>query len=136
MIKTPRSSINQIVVFVLLTLGILFTVLSGFYISSFLTILGLALIFWGVILLYITPNKHVPLILLDASFDTSNIERILTETGLTLKGIYLPPKNLKDIESSLVFFPKINKNQLPNSGDLTDTYLPRKKTPYCLLLQE
>ena len=35
-----------------------------------------------------------------------NIERILCEFDLSEKAIYLPPKNLSDLNSSLVFIPK------------------------------
>jgi hypothetical protein len=41
-----------------------------------------------------------------ANGSADNIERILSEFDLSEKGIYLPPKNLKKIESSLIFIPK------------------------------
>ncbi len=89
------------------TLGLSLVIASAIYASSFLAILGLAIIFWACILLYITPVKHVPLTLLQASADssTSNIERVITELNLTEKAVYLPPKNLKNIDSSLIFIP-------------------------------
>lgn len=70
---------------------------SAFYASYFIAIFEVSLIFWGAILLYITPDKHVPLSLLNASAkaNASNIERILTELNLSEKGVYLPPKPQK-----------------------------------------
>jgi hypothetical protein len=66
------------------------------------------IVFWGVMLLYITPTRHVPLTLLNASnaAGASNTERILNELNLTEKGRYLPPKYLKNYESSLIFIPE------------------------------
>jgi hypothetical protein len=91
----------------LVTLGAALVALSAFYVSSFLAILGLAMVFWGCILLYVAPVRHVPYDLLEAAADVnaSGIERVLAELNLSGKGVYLPPKNLKDIESSLVFIP-------------------------------
>jgi hypothetical protein len=104
--KKKRSPYRIATVFILLT-GILLVIIS-FYISSFLTILGVTLAAWGSILLYLRPTTQVPLTLLAASAnpDDSTVERILTELNLTEKGIYLPPKNLQTVEQSLIFVPK------------------------------
>lgn len=133
--KTRKIRLNQIVVITLLTLGALFIVLSAFYGSSYLAILGLGLIFWGGILLYITPTKHVPLTFLTASTiaGTSNIERVLSEQKLTEKGVYLPPKNLQDPESSLIFIPETAKQGLPLPEETAKGNLLTKK-PGGLLL--
>jgi len=91
----------------LVTLGAALTALSAFYVSSFLAILGLALVFWGCILVYVAPTRQVPYELLEAAADVNagGIERVLSELGVSGRGVYLPPKNLRDIESSLVFIP-------------------------------
>ena len=113
--RASKKIINRIAPFAMLALGIGLTVTSGIYVSSFLAIVGVALIFWGAILLYITPTKQVPITFLTASTETSmsNIERVLSEFKSTEKGIYLPPKNLQDTESSLVFIPKASNQALP-----------------------
>lgn len=123
--RTSRKRIIRIAVFAMLALGIGLTVTSGIYVSSFLAILGVAIIFWGAILLYITPTKQVPLTLLNASAlsNTSNIERILSEHNAAQKGVYLPPKNLIDIESSLIFIPEKPNQPLPKREDTTDQKL-------------
>ncbi|MCW4004941.1 MAG: hypothetical protein NWE95_13635 [Candidatus Bathyarchaeota archaeon] len=121
---------NKIAVITMLALGVSLTLASAVYASSFLAILGVSLIFWGAILLYIAPTKQVPLTLLTASVTANslNIERILAEHGLTHKGIYLPPKNLIDIESSLTFIPKKPNEPLPKSEDTTDEKLTSPTT--------
>jgi hypothetical protein len=75
----------------------------------------LGLTFWGAILLYITPSKHVPLQLLNAVATSPmlNIERVLEESDLHEKGIYLSPKHLTDFESSLIFIPATAEQNLP-----------------------
>lgn len=129
MTRTHRTRMNQITVFAVLTLGVILVVLSAFYVSSYLAILGVAIVFWGAILLFITPSKHVPLTLLNVSADSSasNIERILSELNLTEKGVYLPPNRLKSIESSLVFIPETPKTPLPKREDITEKLHPNRK---------
>jgi hypothetical protein len=113
----------------MLALGISLVIVSVFYISSFLALLGTAISFWAVILLYITPAKHVPLTLLNASTNANsgNIERLLAELDLTEKGVYLPPKNLKNIESSLIFIPQKAKTPLPTPEETTEKLYSKQK---------
>ncbi len=95
-------------------IGAILLIFSILHVSSFLAILGISIIFWDTILIYITPTKHVPLTLLEASStDSANIERVLSEFDLVEKGIYLPPKNLHSGESSLVFIPRKPKTTVP-----------------------
>jgi hypothetical protein len=114
MAPIKRSPVNLITIALFMGLGAVLLVISAFFASSYLAILSLGLFFWGVILIYITPKKHVPLTLLNATNDLRNIERILAEANVTEKGIYLPPRNLKDSESSLVFVPEKPTKNLPD----------------------
>ncbi len=113
--SNERKIKSQTATLIALIVGVTLIIVSSFYASAFLAIVGLGIIFWSVILFYITPTRQVPLSLLNASVSikTTNIERILVETGITEKGIYLPPKNLGNIESSLIFVPKSPKYVLP-----------------------
>lgn len=124
-----QSIVNKVPIIILLGLGIALIIGSTFYASSFLAILGLALVFWGIILSYVTPEKQVPLILLNASADTNydNIERILTEFNLTEKGIYLPPRNLVNIESSLIFIPQQPNATLPKPEETTEKLISSQR---------
>lgn len=51
------------------------------------------------------------------SSSLDNIERILATTETNLKGIYLPPKNLLDYNSTLVFVPARPNEPLPSSAE-------------------
>ena len=94
-----------------------------------------AIIFWGVILLYITPSKHVPLTLFNASAEAAaaNIERLILELNLSERGVYLPPKNLKNTESSLIFIPKTPKTPLPTPEETNEKQLTKKKPAHSSL---
>lgn len=125
--KTLRS-INSAKFFMTI-IGILSIIISTFYVSTFLALIGAGFIFWGIILFYITPVKHIPLTIVDylMTSNNDNVERILLEFDLTNKGIYLPPKNLKNTESSLIFIPKKLDYSLPLADENTQKlYLSQK----------
>jgi hypothetical protein len=128
LIRHAPTYFNRTAVFSLISLGILLIAASAFYVSSFLTILGVSLTFWAAILFYITPKKHVQLDLLNSIGEavTPNIERILSEYKLTKKGIYLPPKYLQSIESSLIFIPKTMDGCLPNPDENNQSLLAQE----------
>jgi hypothetical protein len=113
--------IIRAVIIILIIFGIITIITSAIFSSSFLAIFGTSFIFWCSIVLFITPTKYVPLALLTASttVNISNTERILAGMGFDQKGVYLPPKNLKDIESSLLFVPKFSGQELPSSEEVT-----------------
>lgn len=127
MAKLKTSFLIRVVTAILIVLGIIVTTISAFYISSFLAILGITLIFWGAILLYLTPTKQVPLELVMAAAEpsTQNIQRIIEQYRLSQQAIYLPPKNLQNVESSLIFIPNKPQTPLPqpeeNNQQFTNT---------------
>jgi hypothetical protein len=130
MARPKRTIFSQITVFTMFLLGIGIVAVSAFYASSFLAVLGMAIIFWGAILIYVTPSKQVPLTLLNVSAEAAvaNIERLILELNLSEKGVYLPPKNLKNIEYSLVFIPETSRTSLPTSEEVTEKLFTKGKT--------
>ncbi|MCW4000709.1 MAG: hypothetical protein NWE93_10755 [Candidatus Bathyarchaeota archaeon] len=115
--SNKKMGFNRLLSLIMFIAGLSLVAVSAINASSYIAILGTAAFFWGAILLYLTPTKHVPLSYLEAStnFQLDNIERILTEFNLNEKGIYLPPKNLTDVESSLIFIPKSPQTLIPTT---------------------
>lgn len=135
MFKIKKSKINEDILAVLmigiaLITGIALIFLSAMNNSSFLAVVGVSVAFWSVLLLFFTPTKHAFLSLLKASASASgsSIERFLNEFNLVEKGIYLPPQNLKNFESSVVFVPKTPGVSLPTSFETTDKLFNQEKT--------
>jgi hypothetical protein len=132
-IKKPRIIRNKFqltITALVFFVGLALVVLSMIGNSSFLAIFGVTIIFWGAIFLYVTPNKHVSLSLLIASTEAApdNIGRIISEFDLLEKGVYLPPKNLKNIESGMVFIPKKRDTLLPMPEEINDKQFTKQKT--------
>jgi len=109
----------KVVTYTILTIGLSSIVFSIVYSSSILALIGSSLVFWGATLLYIAPAKHVRLDLLSATVipALANIEKVMTELDLTMKGIYLPPRYLRDIDASLIFIPSAADQALPRLGE-------------------
>jgi len=113
--KQRKTSPAKIAASLLLALGLTALTLSIAYTSTILAFIGLGLTFWGATLLYISPEKHIKKTLLDATITPSltNLDQILTELEYQGKGIYLPPKYLKDFETSKIYIPKHKNTKLP-----------------------
>jgi len=118
-----------IMIGVVLMTGLVMIVLSALNSSSFLAVVGVSVAFWSVLLLFFTPTKHSFLALLKASASAggSNIERSLIEFNSAEKGVYLPPQNLQNFESSLVFVPKTPQTALPASNETNDKLFTENK---------
>jgi len=124
-----KSSFTQIVEAIMIIAGVGLVIASAFTASSYMAILGVAAVFWGVIMIYVTPTKHVPITIMDAlgNSQLDNIERLLTEFDSVEKGMYVPPRNLENIESSLIFVPKTSQTSMPAIAEGTDgLYSPRR----------
>ena len=132
-INKTASNHDTVTVFLIgiaLITGLIMIVFSAINNSSYLAITGVSISFWSMLLLFFTPTKHVFLSLLkvSASASASNIERSLLEFDLTEKGVYLPPQNLRNFDSSIVFVPKTAGTTLPTSNQTSDKLFTEKKT--------
>jgi len=105
----------------LLVSGVTALVLSISFSSSILAFIGLGLTFWGVLLLYIRPVRYVKATLLDSSAVSSlvAISRVITDLNYAGKGIYLPPRYLKEFKSSSIFVPSESTLVIPPVEDVS-----------------
>jgi hypothetical protein len=120
-----QSRINRAIAYGLLILGLAFLPASALFSSHVQALVGLGLTFWGALLLYIAQPEHVPLELLDAVASSTlvNVEKVLASFGSEGKGVYLPPKYLKDLESGLVFIPSRTESRLPQPEEINEEKL-------------
>lgn len=122
---------------ILLVLGAASLLAAIVYSSSIPALIGLGLIFWGIIVSYIQSDEYVKKTILNSTSIT--LLTALDETLRTLdckgKPIYLPPKYLNDPESTKVYVPKLETGTLP-SPDTTQKLemQPTQKSPQGILI--
>lgn len=115
-----KISPTRLVSWFLLALGLTALAFSVIYTSSILAFIGLGLTFWGALTLYIASEKYVKQTLLDPTIipSLSNLNQILTELKYKGKATYLPPKYLKNPETSKVYIPKNKNTNLPTPEEI------------------
>jgi len=110
-----RIRLAKAISWTLLGVGAAALVTSILYVSSMLAFVGLGLVFWGIILLYIQPEGYTKKVLLDATLSPSltTLNQIVQELDYKGKAIYLPPKYLNDPEANKVYISKQKDEKLP-----------------------
>ena len=112
---THTTSLANIAGWMLIGFGAIALITSIIYSSSILAFIGLGLVFWGIIIKYITTEQYVKKTLLDTTTLSSLkiIDEMLKELNYNSKAVYLPPKYLREIESNKVYIPKHKDTKLP-----------------------
>jgi len=125
-VKTKIGKITgaKLASLLLLLVGLLMLVASAFASLTTFALIGTSLIFWGSFLHYVRPSRYVKIELL-TSFQSplETINRIIEKTKHEGKGIYLPPKSLKDINASIVLVPKKPITRLPQLDEVSEDRL-------------
>jgi len=100
---------------IMLGAGAAILLASIIYNASILAFIGLSLVFWGALLLYIQPEDYTRKVLLDAAVTSSlkQLNQILQEADYRGKAIYLPPKYFKNPETSKIYIPKQEDGKPP-----------------------
>ena len=88
--------------------------------ASVMAVIGLALTFWGAFFFFLTPTSLVKADLLDSASHSllENVHRLVSEFGLKGKGVFLPPRYLKELSSGLVFIPAKDEVYVPTIGEV------------------
>lgn len=99
----------------MLLLGAVALSASVFYSSSVIAFIGLGLLFWGSLLLYVRPEEHVEKGILNASILPSftELNQIIHELHYEGDATYLPPRYFQDPENLKVYIPKQKDAYLP-----------------------
>jgi len=110
----PKLGLTRIVSLTLFCAGVAALTVSILFSSSILAFIGLGLTFWGAILLYIRTEKYIEALLGKTTLPSlATLNQIIEELGFKGQAVYLPPKYLRDFESSKVFIAKQERTKLP-----------------------
>ena len=104
----------------LLCVGAAALITSIVYVSSLLAFIGLGLVFWGAILLYIQPEEYIKKVLLDATVLSSlaTLNQVILELDYRGKATYLPPKYFEDPEANKLYISKREDSKLPSLEEI------------------
>jgi hypothetical protein len=114
---------------ILLLLGAAALIAATVYSSSIPALVGLGLVFWGVIITYIQSEEYIKKTIVESISTTllTTLDETLKTLDYTGKAVYLPPKYLNDPESTKAYVPKQETGKLP-SPDATQK-LDMQSTP-------
>jgi len=99
--RKPAGKIGYLLLF----FGAIALIWSIIYTSYVHAFIGIALIFWGALLLFIRPIKYVKANLLSSTAlpTLTAINKIIENLNYKGKGVYLPPKHFKGFKSGKLF---------------------------------
>jgi hypothetical protein len=92
---------------------------SVIYTSLILALIGLGLVFWGIIFAYIRTEEYVKKALLDATIPLQlvTLNEIVQLMECEGNAIYLPPKYLSDPQANKAYIPKQKGAKLPTPNE-------------------
>ena len=132
-----RISLIHAAITAMLTLGVTAILTSIAYTSSILAFIGLGLVFWGAILLYIKPEEYTKKVLLEAALSPSltTLNEMIQEFAYKGDATYLPPKYFTHPGTTKIYVPKRKDASLPTPEE-TQKYenQPVARTTQGLLL--
>ena len=106
---------SKILSSVLLILGAVTLLISILYSSSILALIGLGLLFFGIIFTYFSSDEYVKKVLLDTAVSSQQaaLDDVVQKLGCKGEIVYLPPKYLTNPELPEVFMSKRWGRRLP-----------------------
>jgi len=110
----------KLVCITMLSVGAILLALSTNFSSTIFAFVGLSLVFWGGLLLYIRPQEYVKKSLLNETVSPllANLDKILTEAAYKGTAVYLPPKYFKDTKTSKIYMSKEENAKLPTLEEI------------------
>ena len=114
-ITKPRIRLILTICWILIGVGAVSLIVSIISVSQILAFIGLSLIFWGGILLYVKPEGYAKQVLLDATMSSTleNLDQMINELGYKGDALYLPPKYLRDPENYKTYLSKKQEEKTP-----------------------
>jgi len=107
--------------YLLLALGFILLTLAVIYSHSVLAFIGIALVFWGALLLYIRPTKFVRNEILESIMPEPlrSYNNLIKELGYQGTPIYISPSTLWGMRNTVIYIPKTDNTSMPISEQLS-----------------
>ena len=115
--RKPEGKIG----YLLLILGLALIALAVYYEHNVSAFIGIALTFWGALLLYIRPTRYVRKEVLDSTLvePLKYIHALLDELGFKGTPVYISPRTLRGLRSATIYVSKSDQSQMPPDEELS-----------------
>lgn len=116
--RKPEGKIG----YILLALGFTLTALAVYYSHNVSAFIGIALIFWGALLLYIRPTRFIRKEILDTTITEplDSYHKLIEELGYAGTPQYISPSTLWGLRNTVIYIPKSNQTQTPTDEQLSN----------------
>lgn len=114
--KTSTWQTSKVASFLLIAAGTAALLNSIFYDMSILAFVGLGLLFWGMLFVYVHLEEYPKKTLIYAAVypSTSTIDRLINEMEFKGTPVYLPPKYFTNPETTKAYIPKQIGTNIPS----------------------
>lgn len=108
------------IAYLLLSLGVILLALAIYFYQNIAAFIGIALTFWGALLLYVGPSDFVRKGILDSVMTESleNYHQLIDELGYKGTPQYISPRTLWGIRNTAIIILKSDNIQMPSSEQL------------------
>jgi len=108
--------------YLLLTIGIILLALATYYSHNVSAFIGIALTFWGALLLYIRPTRFIRKEILDTTITEplDSYHKLIEELGYTGTPQHISPSTLWGLRNTVIYIPKSNQTQTPTDEQLSN----------------
>jgi len=108
--------------YLLLTIGIILLALAVYYSHNVSAFIGIALTFWGALLLYIRPTRFIRKEILDTTITEplDSYHKLIEELGYAGTPQYISPSTLWGLRNTVIYIPKSNQTQTPTDEQLSN----------------
>jgi len=115
--RKPEGKIG----YLLLILGLALIALAVYYEHNVSAFIGIALTFWGALLLYIKPTRFIRKEILDSTLvePIKYIHELLNELEFNGTPVYISLGTLRGLRSATIYIPKSEQSQIPPDEELS-----------------
>ena len=107
--------------YILLGIGLILIWLAVGHSHNVAAFIGIALTFWGSLLLYIRPTRFIRKEILDSTLvePLKYIHQLMDELGFNETPTYVSPGTLRGLRSATVYIPKSDRSAIPSDKQLS-----------------
>ena len=107
--------------YAIISIGFIMLALAFFYSHNVSAFIGVALTFWGALLLYIKPTRFIRKEILDSTINEylAYYHKLLNELGYSGTPQHISPRTLWGLRNVVLYIPKTDQTQTPTDEQLS-----------------